>query len=229
MRQSLFHGTTLCKFFEKGKCSRGNNCNFAHGRRRLRDKPNLAKTKWCAAFLESGSCFLGEECPYAHDTDEKRKYRGKHVVSVDQAAEPYISDTSDVLAESIPTEQPHSSVAAGSSLTDASASTRHMPDFEESAESDAYGEVAPPSRRSVSDEEASQVSDVPYGGPVLDVSVRNTFLHFQEQSESSGLRRSASWTEGVSGTGAQQWSSRSGSDQEAALQLSSLEVRSFAG
>eukprot|EP00439_Symbiodinium_sp_Y106_P007024 s5908_g1.t1 len=118
MRQSLFYETTLCKFFEKGKCSRGNNCNFAHGRRRLRDKPDLAKTKWCAAFLESGSCPLGaQECPYAHDRDEKRKYRGKHVVSVDQTAELYISDTSDVLAESIRTEQPDSSVAAGSNFT----------------------------------------------------------------------------------------------------------------
>ncbi|CAE7573646.1 ZFP36L1 [Symbiodinium sp. CCMP2456] len=223
MRQSLYYGTTLCKFFEKGKCSRGNNCNFAHGRRRLRDKPDLAKTKWCATFLESGSCPRGEECPYAHDTDEKRKYRGKHVVSVDQAAELYISDTSDVLEESIPTEQPDSSVAAGSSHTNASASTRQKPDFEES---DTSGEVAPTSGRSEPDEAASQDSDVPYGGPVLDVSVRNTFLHFQEQSEGSGLRRSASWSEGVPGTAeAQERSDRSGSDREAvALQLSTFEV-----
>ena len=94
-----------------------------------------------------------EECPYAHDRDEKRKYRGKHVVSVaawqqvsrpsalktswarrpvridfyvfrhkDQTAELYISDTSDVLAESIRTEQPDSSVAAGSNFTDVSCS-----------------------------------------------------------------------------------------------------------
>lgn len=229
MRQSLFYETTLCKFFEKGKCSRGNNCNFAHGRRRLRDKPDLAKTKWCAAFLESGSCPLGaQECPYAHDRDEKRKYRGKHVVSVDQTAELYISDTSDVLAESIRTEQPDSSVAAGSNFTDAPASTRHMPDCDES---DASAEVAPPSpsRRSEFDEE-----DVPCGGPVLDVAVRNTFLHFQEQSERSGRRRSASWSEGASGTAEAQKrtapSGSDGSDQEAvALQLSSLEVRSFAG
>lgn len=218
MRQSLYYGTTLCKFFEKGKCSRGNNCNFAHGRRRLRDKPDLAKTKWCATFLEGGSCPLGEECPYAHDTDEKRKYRGKHVVSADHAAAPSISDASDVLAE-IPTEQPDSSVAAGSSHTRASASTRQNSDFVE--ESDTSGEEAPPSRRSEPDEEASQDSDVPYGGPVLDVSVRNTFLHFQEQSEGSCLRRSASWSEGASGTAEAQ--ERPDRSEAVALRLSSFE------
>jgi len=48
---------TLCKFFLKGDCDRGANCEFSH-----QNKPNPEKCK----FWGIAPCFKGAFCPYTH-------------------------------------------------------------------------------------------------------------------------------------------------------------------
>jgi len=49
--------STLCKFFQKGNCDRGDNCEFTH-----RTRPNPEKCK----YWGSAPCFKGEYCPFLH-------------------------------------------------------------------------------------------------------------------------------------------------------------------
>eukprot|EP00930_Biecheleria_cincta_P026406 TRINITY_DN18615_c0_g1_i1.p1 TRINITY_DN18615_c0_g1~~TRINITY_DN18615_c0_g1_i1.p1 ORF type:complete len:659 (+),score=107.11 TRINITY_DN18615_c0_g1_i1:76-2052(+) len=63
--------TQLCKFFQIGKCSKGESCSFAHDPAGLRAKPDLECTSMCKTFLASGNCQL-PNCRYAHDERELR-------------------------------------------------------------------------------------------------------------------------------------------------------------
>lgn len=64
--------TKLCRFHLKGRCDRGLQCTFAHGRQHLRPQPDLYRTQFCSDFVQSGSCRFGEACRYAHCVDEVR-------------------------------------------------------------------------------------------------------------------------------------------------------------
>ena len=44
----VFFKTKLCPNFDRGTCTRGRLCNFAHGQHELRSKPNLEKTRMCS-------------------------------------------------------------------------------------------------------------------------------------------------------------------------------------
>lgn len=65
--------TKLCKFFVEGHCSRGRACNFAHGRKELREQPILFKTEMCFDFTNYGTCRRGAACQYAHGRCELRE------------------------------------------------------------------------------------------------------------------------------------------------------------
>lgn len=69
----MFEKTTLCKFFVRKKCTRGNACTFAHGAEDVRSKPNLTKTKLCSRLDSRGTCALGDSCTYAHSISELRR------------------------------------------------------------------------------------------------------------------------------------------------------------
>eukprot|EP00931_Biecheleriopsis_adriatica_P072457 TRINITY_DN4674_c0_g1_i3.p2 TRINITY_DN4674_c0_g1~~TRINITY_DN4674_c0_g1_i3.p2 ORF type:complete len:105 (+),score=15.21 TRINITY_DN4674_c0_g1_i3:93-407(+) len=75
-RRTLFKATKLCRFHAEGKCKLGEACTFAHSTEQIQDKPDLSKTRLCAAFKRSGSCTQGEACKFAHGSDDQRLWLG---------------------------------------------------------------------------------------------------------------------------------------------------------
>mmetsp|Transcript_71057 Transcript_71057/g.126499 ORF Transcript_71057/g.126499 Transcript_71057/m.126499 type:complete len:178 (-) Transcript_71057:144-677(-) len=63
--------TQMCKFWEEGKCARGDNCTFAHGGDELKSAPDFTKTRICVAF-QQGKC-TDDQCSFAHGKEEIRK------------------------------------------------------------------------------------------------------------------------------------------------------------
>jgi len=83
--------TVLCKNWkEKGECSYGDRCSFAHGEDQIRgsgqppppgevepkeqmiQRNPLYKTTICKKFTEAEFCDMGEDCHFAHGKDELR-------------------------------------------------------------------------------------------------------------------------------------------------------------
>jgi len=65
----------LCKFFEQGRCSKGAECAFAHGREKLdlTAAPldlSRFKTKLCKFAAAGHVCTRAENCPFAHSLEE---------------------------------------------------------------------------------------------------------------------------------------------------------------
>eukprot|EP00441_Pelagodinium_beii_P046337 CAMPEP_0197622816 /NCGR_PEP_ID=MMETSP1338-20131121/2952_1 /TAXON_ID=43686 ORGANISM="Pelagodinium beii, Strain RCC1491" /NCGR_SAMPLE_ID=MMETSP1338 /ASSEMBLY_ACC=CAM_ASM_000754 /LENGTH=301 /DNA_ID=CAMNT_0043192575 /DNA_START=141 /DNA_END=1043 /DNA_ORIENTATION=+ len=63
-----FYKTKQCSFWEKGKCARGNRCNYAHGNRELTHRPDLTKTSLCRKLA---NC-TDPQCCFAHNPEELR-------------------------------------------------------------------------------------------------------------------------------------------------------------
>jgi len=40
---------------QNGQCSKGDKCQFAHGKNELREKPNLKKTKICENYVKGST------------------------------------------------------------------------------------------------------------------------------------------------------------------------------
>lgn len=66
----FLHKTEMCKFYPKGKCTRGEECNFAHDPSELKVKPDLLKTRLCRSFIKSGFCRSAADCKFAHGLHE---------------------------------------------------------------------------------------------------------------------------------------------------------------
>eukprot|EP00931_Biecheleriopsis_adriatica_P055810 TRINITY_DN33072_c0_g1_i1.p1 TRINITY_DN33072_c0_g1~~TRINITY_DN33072_c0_g1_i1.p1 ORF type:complete len:255 (+),score=60.95 TRINITY_DN33072_c0_g1_i1:76-765(+) len=62
--------TRMCTFFMQGKCSKGESCNFAHGKAYLQAKPQWQKTRLCKDFMKTGFCSAGDDCTWAHGKQE---------------------------------------------------------------------------------------------------------------------------------------------------------------
>lgn len=73
--------TILCKFFQKGVCSKGDGCTFAHGisdikaarsgRSRDTESSNTRrKTKLCRNLFVDGICPYGDNCDFAHGVND---------------------------------------------------------------------------------------------------------------------------------------------------------------
>lgn len=169
MPESVFEGTSLCKFFARGACHKGSACKFAHGVSSLRAKPDLNKTKMCVDFKNSGTCKQGKECNFAHHRDEIRRGQKK---KLSQAAG---SQDSDHRPEPVVAER---SVSTASTET---SSTQH--DLADAESRDALQEmdfiVAPePSAVQVMADSSSE-DESDEDDDKLDISVKNTFLHFE--------------------------------------------------
>eukprot|EP00929_Paragymnodinium_shiwhaense_P119026 TRINITY_DN90913_c0_g1_i1.p1 TRINITY_DN90913_c0_g1~~TRINITY_DN90913_c0_g1_i1.p1 ORF type:complete len:515 (-),score=86.74 TRINITY_DN90913_c0_g1_i1:218-1762(-) len=67
-----FRKSKLCKFFRLGSCTRGEDCNFAHGMDELRALPNFMFTLLCKDFSKAGACKAGNDCKFAHGEKELR-------------------------------------------------------------------------------------------------------------------------------------------------------------
>lgn len=62
--------TEICRNFkERSRCIYGDRCQFAHGRRELRDVVRNAKykTKLCQKYWMSGYCAYGPRCNFLHE------------------------------------------------------------------------------------------------------------------------------------------------------------------
>lgn len=58
--------TSICRFFQRGLCSKGRQCTFAHSEEELAEKPDLTRTALCKKRL-AGECALSQiECYIAH-------------------------------------------------------------------------------------------------------------------------------------------------------------------
>jgi len=68
-----FYKTVPCKFYMKGKCTRGRDCVYAHAQIELQPKPNFYKTRFCVKFMTDGCCANGNLCSYAHQNKELRQ------------------------------------------------------------------------------------------------------------------------------------------------------------
>jgi len=61
-----FHKTKLCAFYQKGLCTRGSKCTYAHYDGELEQNPDLAKTSICLAW-KAGTCPVSSSlCRFAH-------------------------------------------------------------------------------------------------------------------------------------------------------------------
>jgi len=69
--EGQFLKTRQCSFFEKGKCTRGKACKFAHGNGDVRQAPDLNRTSLCKTLATTGSCD-DPNCSFAHSVDELR-------------------------------------------------------------------------------------------------------------------------------------------------------------
>lgn len=69
----LCRKTELCQFYQRGSCTRGEACNFAHEAEDVRNKPDLRNTKPCPSLMSKGIC-QDPGCPFAHRSGELRKY-----------------------------------------------------------------------------------------------------------------------------------------------------------
>jgi len=61
----------ICSYWEKGKCTRGSGCLFAHGSEELNQNASdqFYKTSLCKYF-KAGRCTLGSKCRQAHSKEE---------------------------------------------------------------------------------------------------------------------------------------------------------------
>uniref|UniRef100_A0A7S4VNK8 C3H1-type domain-containing protein n=1 Tax=Alexandrium monilatum TaxID=311494 RepID=A0A7S4VNK8_9DINO len=79
--------TQLCKFHQRGKCTKGRNCTFAHSSEELRAPPDLRRTKLCPDVISKGRCDVSE-CRFAHDVDEVRRLAAPKASKDKRACEP---------------------------------------------------------------------------------------------------------------------------------------------
>ena len=70
--QFPYFKTKWCPFYFLGKCSKGKECKYAHGKEELVIIQNLKKTKLCTLY-EHGVCPRNQACSYAHGKLELRE------------------------------------------------------------------------------------------------------------------------------------------------------------
>jgi len=64
--------TQICKFYQKNKCKRGQECTFAHSSEELRAPPDLRCTRLCHDVISKGRC-ADTQCRFAHVRVEVRR------------------------------------------------------------------------------------------------------------------------------------------------------------
>lgn len=66
-----FRKTRKCIFWERGRCTRGADCAYAHGDAELRGQPDLRMTSVCKRIVDYGHCEV-PNCSFAHSLEELR-------------------------------------------------------------------------------------------------------------------------------------------------------------
>eukprot|EP00928_Gymnodinium_smaydae_P075219 TRINITY_DN5821_c0_g1_i1.p1 TRINITY_DN5821_c0_g1~~TRINITY_DN5821_c0_g1_i1.p1 ORF type:complete len:190 (+),score=30.46 TRINITY_DN5821_c0_g1_i1:70-639(+) len=84
---SIFLKTKECKFFGRGKCTKGTSCPFAHAADEMRIRPNLSRTKMCRRVQSGGKC-SDFNCNFAHELQERRRVPRHELPTKDAVADP---------------------------------------------------------------------------------------------------------------------------------------------
>lgn len=71
----ILEKTKMCKFYFKGRCTRGEACTFAHKEEEVLPKPDFFRTQLCADLFQGRLCQAGSECSFAHSRDEIRRIK----------------------------------------------------------------------------------------------------------------------------------------------------------
>jgi hypothetical protein len=61
--------TKMCKFYQRGLCTKGTQCPFAHDAKELQPLPDLSRSKFCMVLRKTGRCD-NPKCSYAHKEAE---------------------------------------------------------------------------------------------------------------------------------------------------------------
>merc|ERR1711976_485200 len=80
--------TEICRNFkERAKCIYGDKCQFAHGRRELRDvvRNSKYKTKPCQKYWLIGYCAYGPRCNFLHDEASEQELMDWNSIHNDQS------------------------------------------------------------------------------------------------------------------------------------------------
>ncbi len=94
--------TEICRNFkERSKCVYGDKCQFAHGRKELRDvvRNSKYKTKLCQKYWLVGYCAYGPRCNFLHDemTNEEMDELIMNAASKMDSMEPRASTPTNIL------------------------------------------------------------------------------------------------------------------------------------
>jgi len=217
----IFHRTKMCKFFIMGMCTRGESCQYAHSKDDLTPLPDLKCTKLCSELIQTGHC-RDRSCSFAHTRQDLRisatcrnrrhalsnmkdaKGRYGAASECSTAASSFVSnrDMSSEVIPNIPISRScfysadesdsasefNTSEACGTSFSSSLASTSFCSSIQEHKVESLTDKFKKMFSRSQSDEVENDI-----GG--LRVSVKNTFLDFQDDDETAvfkGLRKSCS-------------------------------------
>jgi hypothetical protein len=71
--KSQLSKTAYCKFHAVGRCTKGEQCPYAHDAAEIRPAPDLTKTKLCKAWTHHKCRSSSDLCPFAHGAHELRK------------------------------------------------------------------------------------------------------------------------------------------------------------
>eukprot|EP00438_Fugacium_kawagutii_P017313 Skav218199 [mRNA] locus=scaffold2232:40580:54271:- [translate_table: standard] len=209
--ESLFQGTSLCKFFARGSCHKGSACKFAHGAAALRAKPDpeqlwgnncqpicslggptmmasgqdLNKTKMCMDFKKTGACKRGLECSYAHDREEIRRGQKKKLSQAAGSQEQRLALPVPQLRSESMDSTVTSSTPRELILSEEEEEEEHFTTQSYAMETNFNGSPVE-AEHEVSDDEVEEKED----DGKLSISVKNTFLHFESYGRS--LFRSSS-------------------------------------
>lgn len=71
LKEKVITKKQICSYWEKGKCTRGSGCLFAHGSEELNQSTadQFYKTSLCK-YYKAGRCTLGSKCRQAHSREE---------------------------------------------------------------------------------------------------------------------------------------------------------------
>mmetsp|Transcript_31259 Transcript_31259/g.73428 ORF Transcript_31259/g.73428 Transcript_31259/m.73428 type:complete len:221 (+) Transcript_31259:61-723(+) len=183
-RQAPLRYTELCRFFQAGRCKRGGNCNFAHYQSELRPKPTLHRTKLCDLFMSTGTCKFGATCNHAHGEHELRRPEGAPPPTLQKVNTRNITSavvTVEPAFSALP--EPTTSLMLAETVQDAL-----LPSLTWESDDAKWRDANTVTLLHRLMNESTPIYDKK---TQFLISVRNSFLHFEEEGESAYATRSS--------------------------------------